>query len=399
MSWRERLQSIPRQRKIVGVSAILILALVLYVWLRSEKPADTGSRLTEAPAGRTVTKTRDESPIQMGEFSTGLAIEKIRQDIEKRVEEGKRLDGRLQALEKSDKTKAEILQGFAAQLNEIQVGQAALQGRVVEAVRAAGAGGEEAGRRPGARASDIPPIEMIQVPPPREEKPRADGALGLRGAPSSPHYLPAGSVVKVRTLNGVSAYPAAGGAQSAFPVEMVVMDNWVTPNGFSIPMKGCVALGLADGDLSSERVRINARLFSCVFPGGRSLDRPLQGWVAGPDGGLGIAGKVTDRRGRKLGLSFIAGFAAGLSQAFAVQEVTRVISADGTERQIVTGDAITHAGTSALSQAMADIAKFMQQEAARLMPTVDIPGGIDAALMLSEGVDIPEIANLFGGVE
>jgi hypothetical protein len=247
----------------------------------------------------------------------------------------------------------------------------------------------------GAGRPQGPTIGPLKIIEQKKEKPRADAGRRSTAASASPYYLPAGSLVRVRTLNGVSAYPATSGSETAFPVALVIMDNWIGPNSYTIPMKGCTLLGQADGNLSSERVTIVTHLFSCVFPKGRTLDRPLKAWVTGPDGSLGIRGKLTDRRGRKLGLSFIAGFSAGLSQAFAIQEVTRVVSADGTERQIVTGDAITHASTTALSQAMADIAKFMREEAGRLLPTVDIPGGVDGTLITSEGIDIPEIVNLF----
>lgn len=245
--------------------------------------------------------------------------------------------------------------------------------------------------------TSLPPLKIIE--PKKSEKPRAD--IGRRGtlAATSPYYLPAGSLVPVRLLTGVDAYPATGGLETALPVVILVTDNVTSPGSYLLPMKGCAILGRADGDLSSERVRINTHLISCVFPAkggaGRTLDRELKGWITGPDGGLGIPGKVLDKRGRKLGLSFIAGFAAGINQAMASQDITRVISADGTERQILTGDAVSFGMKSALGQALGEVATFLKQEAARLLPVVSILSGVDGTLVVESGIDIPEIVSLF----
>ncbi|MBI2891313.1 MAG: hypothetical protein HYY13_11080 [Nitrospirae bacterium] len=381
----------------LGVGAVVLMVGIGWVVLRSEDEEAGFTPMRQAgtsrPMGEMVPQARPRGgAIDFGHVDESVVRQRINMELEELKQGQRELRLWRAEMENARKEEQEERGGTATKLEELRLSVQAVGKNVQDQLDAIRAGGGMAGAKK-AEVEPLPPPKIVV--PKKQEKPRAEAGRGTRGVVASPYYLPPGSLVRVRTLNGVSAYPSGTSGSTTFPVAMVVMDNWVSPNAYSIPMKGCTVLGRADGDLSSERVRITARLFSCVFPGGRTLDRELTAFVTGPDGGLGIAGKVTDRRGRRLGASFIAGFAAGLGQAFSVQEVTRVVAADGTERQIVTGDALTHASTSALSQAMADIAKFMREEAARLLPTVDIPGGIDGTLVTEEGIDIPEIANLF----
>ncbi|MBI2058133.1 MAG: TraB/VirB10 family protein [Nitrospirae bacterium] len=289
--------------------------------------------------------------------------------------------------------------GVSTQLDNLQ-SQITNIGDQLDSLRSGGFGsGAERDRRAASG-----PLQLITVPPKKKSEStdrgsRESGALrgGAGAAQESPFYLPAGSMVKATLLNGVEAPPSTQGP--GLPVLLLVRDSFLGPNSTSLPMDGCMVLGRADGDLSSERVKIAVSLVSCVFPGGRTLDRAVQGYVSGPDGKLGIPGKVHDRRGRKLGMAVLAGFTAGLSQAIGQSEVTRVLTAEGTERTIVSGSTLTFGMSQALGSALAEVTNFYRQEIQRLFPVIEVHSGTQVTLVLEQGVDVPEMNALLSGIE
>lgn len=265
---------------------------------------------------------------------------------------------------------------------------------------------ESGGRLPGALEEED--VRIIQVPKDKEEMrqgqrtgggaPRASTGEGQTGKVASSDrkfYLPPGSMAPGVLLNGVDAPPIAQAGAVTHPVLILVKSPFKTANNYSVAMQGCFVMGKAEGDLSSERVLVQFILISCVFPGGRTLDRKLNGYVSGSDGKMGIAGKVYDKRSRKLGMAVLAGFTAGLSQAMGQSEVTRVLTAEGTERTFVSGSTMSFGMSQALGSALAELTNFYREQMSRLFPVVAVPSGTEVTVVVSEGVDVPEMNNLF----
>src|SRR5713226_338674 len=132
-------------------------------------------------------------------------------------------------------------------------------------------------------------------------------------------YLPGGSMARSVLLTGADA-PVGG---KPFPVLVALKEAFASPNSYSVPLKGCFALGKAEGNASSERADIQIVRISCVLPDGKAFEQEITGYLVGEDGKQGIPGKLVDKEGRKIAFAAVAGVGAGLAKAFGQQQVTK----------------------------------------------------------------------------
>ena len=138
-------------------------------------------------------------------------------------------------------------------------------------------------------------------------------------------YLPGGSMARSVLLTGVDA-PVGG---KPFPVLLALKEAFASPNSYQVPLKGCFALGKAEGNASSERADIQIVRMSCVLPDGKAFEQEITGYLVGEDGKQGIPGKLVDKEGRKIAFAAVAGVGAGLARAFGQQQVTNVVTDSG----------------------------------------------------------------------
>ena len=96
-------------------------------------------------------------------------------------------------------------------------------------------------------------------------------------------------------LTGVDA-PVGG---KPFPVLLALKEAFASPNSYQVPLKGCFALGKAEGNASSERADIQIVRMSCVLPDGKAFEQEITGYLVGEDGKQGIPGKLVDKEGQK----------------------------------------------------------------------------------------------------
>ncbi|MFX5622729.1 conjugal transfer protein TraB, partial [Acinetobacter baumannii] len=76
-----------------------------------------------------------------------------------------------------------------------------------------------------------------------------------------------GSFVRVVMINGVDA-PTGGQAQSdPIPVVFQTVGKIDMPNSYKMNIKGCRFVGLAWGELSSERVKARIESGNCIING------------------------------------------------------------------------------------------------------------------------------------
>jgi conjugal transfer pilus assembly protein TraB len=109
-------------------------------------------------------------------------------------------------------------------------------------------------------------------------------------------YLPGGSMARSVLLTGVDA-PVGG---KPFPVLLALTEAFASPNSYQVPLKGCFALGKAEGNASSERADIQIVRMSCVLPDGKAFEQEITGYLVGDDGKQGIPGKLVDKEGRRI---------------------------------------------------------------------------------------------------
>ncbi len=204
-------------------------------------------------------------------------------------------------------------------------------------------------------------------------------------------YLPGGSMARSVLLTGADA-PVGG---KPFPVLLALKEAFASPNSYHVPLKGCFALGKAEGNASSERADIQIVRMSCVLPDGKAFEQEVTGYLVGEDGKQGIPGKLVDKEGRKIAFAAVAGVAAGLARAFGQQQVTNVVTDSGAITSTVTGDALTFGLASGAQGAATELQRYFQKQAERLFPVVEIDAGKNVTLVMLSGIKVPglEAAN------
>ena len=245
------------------------------------------------------------------------------------------------------------------------------------------------------------------LPPVPEQKPIANAITVMRFSKSSTTerpvkaksdalavkftpYLPGGSMARSVLLTGVDA-PVGG---KPFPVLLALREAFASPNSYQVPLKGCFALGKAEGNASSERADIQIVRISCVLPDGKAFEQEITGYLVGEDGKQGIPGKLVDKEGRKIAFAAVAGVGAGLAKAFGQQQVTNVVTDSGAITSTVTGDALTFGLASGAQGAATELQRHFQKEAERLFPVVEIDAGKDVTMVMLSGTKVPGLESM-----
>jgi len=241
------------------------------------------------------------------------------------------------------------------------------------------------------------------APPIPEQKATGTGITVMRFAAKSPvterpvkvkaetpavrqtSYLPGGSMAHSVLLTGVDA-PVGG---KPFPVLLALKEAFASPNSYQVPLKGCFALGKAEGNASSERADIQIVRMSCVLPDGKAFEQEITGYLVGEDGKQGIPGKLVDKESRKIAFAAVAGVGAGLARAFGQQQVTNVVSDSGAITSTVTGDALTFGLASGAQGAATEMQRYFQKQAERLFPVVEIDAGKNVTMVMLSGTKVP----------
>jgi Bacterial conjugation TrbI-like protein len=203
-------------------------------------------------------------------------------------------------------------------------------------------------------------------------------------------YLPGGSMARSVLLTGVDA-PVGG---KPFPVLLALNEAFASPNSYSVPLKGCFALGKAEGNASSERADIQIVRMSCVLPDGKAFEQEITGYLVGEDGKQGISGKLVDKEGRKIAFAAVAGVGAGLAKAFGQQQVTNVVTDSGAITSTVTGDALTFGLASGAQGAATEMQRYFQKQAERLFPVVEIDAGKNVTMVMLSGTKVPGLEGM-----
>ncbi len=214
---------------------------------------------------------------------------------------------------------------------------------------------------------------------PREVKPVP------QSSPRPTTYLPGGSMARSILLTGVDA-PVGG---KPFPVLIALREAFNAPNSYRLPLKGCFALGKAEGNASSERADIQVVRMSCVLPGGKAFEQDVTGYLVADDGKQGIPGKLVEKQGQKIALSAFAGIGSGLARAFGQQEVTNVVTESGAITSTVTGDALKFGLAKGAEGAATELQRYFEKQAERLTPVVEVEAGKKVTLIMLSGVKVP----------
>ena len=198
--------------------------------------------------------------------------------------------------------------------------------------------------------------------------------------------LPAGSYVKAKVLTGVDVPEG-----KTYPVLMVLDFSYVAPNDHKIDLSGCFMIAKAEGDLSTERVQMQATKMSCVSKKGKMFERDVNGFVADDkDGSFAMKGQVNSKQGRVAAMAFLAGVVDGVGKAVQAAQTTQSTNPLGGGSSMMTGDAGKYAVAGGASNAAGMVAQWYLQQAQNLAPTVAIGSGRDVWIVIKDKVSLPE---------
>lgn len=198
--------------------------------------------------------------------------------------------------------------------------------------------------------------------------------------------LPSGSYVKAKVLTGVDVPEG-----KTYPVLMVLDFSYIAPNDHQIDLSGCFMIAKAEGDLSTERVQMQATKMSCVSKKGKMFEREVNGFVADDkDGSFAMKGQVNSKQGRVAAMAFIAGVVDGVGKAVQASQTTQSTNPLGGGSSMMTGDAGKYAVAGGASNAAGMVAQWYLQQAQNLAPTVAIGSGRDVWIVMKDKVSLPE---------
>jgi conjugal transfer pilus assembly protein TraB len=198
--------------------------------------------------------------------------------------------------------------------------------------------------------------------------------------------LPSGSYVKAKMLTGVDVPEG-----KTYPVLMVLDFSYVGPNEHKVDLKGCFMIAKAEGDLSTERVQMQATKMSCVSKNGKMFERIVNGFVADEkDGSFAMSGKIQSRQGRVASMAFLSSIVEGVGKAVQAAQTTQSTNAVGGSQSVVTGDTEKYLVAGGASNAAGMVAQWYLRQAQNLAPTVSVDSGRDVWIIMKDKVNLPE---------
>ena len=204
--------------------------------------------------------------------------------------------------------------------------------------------------------------------------------------------IPAGSFSRGVLMNGLDA-PTSGAAQSSpHPVAIRVMDKSILPNKFRADIKDCVAIGLAYGELSSDRAIIKVSTLSCMKKDGTPLVSKGDniGYVTGEDGKIGLEGRVVSKQGAILARVLVAGFMEGMGKVFQQSSTYVTTATTGTTSTPDPSKAMQTSLYGGAAEASKKISDYYLKLNDQMFPVVEIANGRKCDIMFTKPVIFEE---------
>lgn len=233
------------------------------------------------------------------------------------------------------------------------------------------------------------------APAPREPKKleiitfeRSGGGENAKTVSEDNTLIPTTSFVVTTLLNGADA-PTGGQAQSnPLPIVLQVKNPANLPNGHKANIKNCRFLAAAWGDLSSERMFARIETLSCVI-NGKSYEMPAKGYLVGEDGKTGMRGRVVSKKGKLLGMSFLAGVVNATGSVASAIGTTQT-SIGGLSASTVRGSDAARAGIAGgVSEGSNTLAEYYREQAERLFDVIEVDAGRQPEVLITSPISFP----------
>lgn len=197
--------------------------------------------------------------------------------------------------------------------------------------------------------------------------------------------LPVGSYVKAKLLTGVEAPEG-----NPYPVLMQLDFANILPNKKSLDLRGCFMIAKAQGDLSTERVQMQATKLSCVSRSGQMFERDINGFVADAvDNSFAVIGTVNTKQDRVAAMAFLSSVVEGVGKAIQMAQTSEQTASDGSSKTTLTGNQGKYIAAGGAGTAAGMVAQWYLKQAQSLLPTINVGSGQDIWVVMNETVALP----------
>jgi conjugal transfer pilus assembly protein TraB len=225
-----------------------------------------------------------------------------------------------------------------------------------------------------------PRIRVIESPPAQQGA--ASGGAGTQSValrdPADdefPSYLPVGTIITGRLLNGVDAPTGKKAQDQPYPVLLRVTEESIGANYLSLDIRECFVQAASWGELSTERVYMRADKLACVRSDNKVIETSLNAYGNGEDGKVGLRGRLVNKQGQLIARALIAGAMEGFAQVFR-QNPVATIASQASDRQayqqVLSSDSLTAGASSGAASAMDRLAQYYIDMADQIFPVIEV---------------------------
>lgn len=204
--------------------------------------------------------------------------------------------------------------------------------------------------------------------------------------------IPSGSIISGVILNGLDAATGRSARKDPFPVLVRIQKDAILPNNFIADVKECFATLAGYGELSSERAMLRGETFSCITKNGDVIEEEFPAYAVGEDGKAGIRGRLVSKAGSLIAKTALAGFAAGVAEAFDTSPVPVIRTGDVGGGKLYqdnfSSDAAQHGVSSGASAAMTRLAEYYMDMADQIFPVIEVDAGRQVDVVLTHGIKL-----------
>ncbi|MBT4761935.1 MAG: hypothetical protein HOO06_09585 [Bdellovibrionaceae bacterium] len=197
--------------------------------------------------------------------------------------------------------------------------------------------------------------------------------------------LPPGSFLRAKLLTGVEAPEG-----KALPVLLQADYAFVGPNKSRIDLTGCFLIAKSTGNMSIERVEMQATKISCVAKSGRMFERKMNGFVAdAKDNSFAVMGHVNSKQDRVAAMAFLSSVVEGVGKAIQQAQTTTQTNASGGSSSMITGNQGKYIAAGGVGNAASQVTQWYLKHAQNLLPTINVGSGQDVWIVNQDTIDLP----------
>lgn len=216
--------------------------------------------------------------------------------------------------------------------------------------------------------------ETVQPLPPPQVEPKRQAVIG------------GGDSVRVKLLGGVNAPTDT----TPYPTVFKLVSDVYGPDGDALPLGEARLIAAATGSLTDSRALFRITSLNIRLPNGKRKFVPVDGWVVGEDGVIGMEGVLIDPIGKGIAGGALAGGLDGLGRAVSSGQTTTYFGAYGSQ-EVVTGDDTKYAAGKAISGAARNWSSILRDRLSMLVPHVQVLSGREATAIFSEPIIIDDL--------